>query len=484
MQRLHRWLGIPIAIAMLYMSLSGILLNHPVLIASWNAPRWLLPADMRSVNWGRGAIQSWITLADGSLLAGGKGGVYRMDATAGTVEPVNEGLPGSVALGAIQDLARDSAGNIWAGTPSGVFSLHVDSKRWRADGPYQEIVALVARDSVLYAFSPHAVWSRQNSGDWNLVREWPVPDPGFIHLLFDLHSGAILGKPGKLLYDIAGMALFLLGVGGLYLVCIPFAAKRLSARLKRVGSWLVRYHLRHQRKAGWLLVVPMVIIPATGLFMQPPFSALLSSLKSVDDVASVGPHPGLWSAALYDESRERWVLADGDRLWQTENSEFAMIEPMGARLPVHPMGVTGLVQIDSLYIVGSFGGLLAYSPENNRVVDALTGKPVLQPSMRSRTQVRSVGALNRQLAYGDLRKGWLVRQNNAWNEVMPVPRDFKIPSTYSLWNYLFELHNGRILRSWISTFYMLHNPIVALGTLAVVLSGVMLVLRKRKRSFR
>lgn len=481
MKKLHRWLGVPIAIAMLYMSVSGVLLNHPSLIAGFDAPRWMLPSDMRSVNWGRGAIQAWVRLADGTLLAGGKGGVYRMDQTMRKVKPENAGLPGSVALGAIQALARDSAGGIWAGTPSGAFSYHAGQNRWHADGPHHDIVALVTRDSVLYAFSPNAVWSHHPIVGWRLVREWPVPDPGFIHLLFDLHSGAILGKPGKLLYDAAAVALFLLGVGGLYFVCIPFAAKRLSARIKRIGTWLVRYHLRHQRKAGWVLVVPMMIIPATGLFMQPPLSALISAIDP-ERQASDTLRPGAWTGAIYDQSLARWVLADGNRLWHTTSPDFANLEPWGPELPVHPMGITGLVQNDMLYIVGAFSGLLSVDALTGRVADALTNKPVKKVSMRSRMQVRSLGILDKRLAYVDLRKGWFVQQNGGWVKPVALPAEMKMPSTYSLWNYLFELHNGRIFRSWISTFYMLHNPIVALGTLAVVISGVVLVVRKKKKT--
>ncbi|MEJ2544074.1 MAG: hypothetical protein P8Y99_08395, partial [Calditrichaceae bacterium] len=68
--------------------------------------------------------------------------------------------------------------------------------------------------------------------------------------------------------------------------------------------------------------------------------------------------------------------------------------------------------------------------------------------------------------------------------VMPkeLNRDYRM----SLWNFMFELHNGRIFKDWIGGFYILIAPLGSLLFVLIILSGVYdwLILWQIKRKTR
>ena len=473
MRSLHRWLGFPIAIAMLYMSLTGILLNHPRLIAGVNAPDWALPPDMQSVNWGRGAILSWISLNDHTILAGGKGGLYSFDST---FQPTafDNGLPESIYDGAIQSLHHDTLNHvIWAGTPTGLYYFDSTNSIWLSTSVTDDIKSIASNHFATYAFATDCIWRFENN-QWIKVKSWADTSFSLMDWVFDLHSGAILGKPGKLLYDLAAIAMLMLAIGGLYLLCVPQIAKRLSSRFKKIAAFFVRYHFRHQRKYGWIILIPLFIIPLTGFFMKAPVSALL--VRSQPTRAGIGK----LQVAQWDSHSQTWMLADSKKIWQADPHFQESFQSLSPTLPVHPMGITGMIVKPDTLLISSFGGLILYLPKTQTSYDFISGKEIHHSKMYSSWQIKSMAPYQETIAISDLRKGWFQFQKGHWIPISPTAKSTPMPSTYSLWHFLFEVHNGRILRSWIPKLYLLHNPLVAIGTFLVMASGVVLVLRKKK----
>ena len=130
MKTFHKYLGLPGAIIFLYMSFTGILLNNPKLISAFNAPEFLLPKDMKMVNWGRGGAQVFCDLPDGSLLFGGKIGLHKVDKISDTVTDLTDALPHSVARGEVTALIRQD-NHLFAGTVSGLYEARYPKLKWR-----------------------------------------------------------------------------------------------------------------------------------------------------------------------------------------------------------------------------------------------------------------------------------------------------------------------------------------------------------------
>lgn len=143
------------------------------------------------------------------------------------------------------------------------------------------------------------------------------------------------------------------------------------------------------------------------------------------------------------------------------------------------MGITGMIVKPDTLLIGSLGGLLYFLPKTQTSHDFISGKEIHQSKMYSPWQIKALAPYKETIAISDLRKGWFQFQKGQWIPISPVSQTPKALSTYSFWHFLFEIHNGRILRSWLPKLYMLHNPFVAIGTFLVVFSGVVLVLRKK-----
>lgn len=53
---LHKYIGLALILFLMWMSISGVLMNHPDLISGIAVPRWLVPSQYHPYNWNRGGI--------------------------------------------------------------------------------------------------------------------------------------------------------------------------------------------------------------------------------------------------------------------------------------------------------------------------------------------------------------------------------------------------------------------------------------------
>jgi hypothetical protein len=485
MSGIHKWLGLPAAIVMLYMSCSGILLNHPRAIAPFDAPTFLLPADMRISTWGRGAAQCFAELADSTLVVGGKTGVLVIDADS-QVERRRTGLPRSVARGEVLSMVREG-GKLLAATASGVFESADHAKTWNPAGIRQPVISLVSYSSRVAAFTENAVHVLTGDG-WQSHSLRTQPEHGsktsLIHTVFSLHSGAILGLPGRILIDIAGAALFILSLGGIILFVMPSLRGSVKKSVARGSRAMVRYHLNHHKRLGLLLLIPMLLLPVTGFFMRPPFVMLLAPRNKTATPVVHPPQFGGTAAAAYDSVRGVFVLADKKRLYSLDTTFSHAPRVLSPSLPVHPMGITGLaIENPDSILVGSFSGLLRYRPSDSAVTSFASGMKVKNsryPRHEKLWQVRALGDMQGRIVVVDFRKGPFYLDETP--ALPAMPENIGKLSPFSLWNFLFEVHNGRILRSWLPKGYVLHNPVAALLCIVALASGILVIVQRQRRS--
>lgn len=481
MHLIHRWVGIPIALAMLYMSISGVLLNHPGLIAKLDAPAWALPSDMRSVQGGRGLVLAWLPMAQDTVMVGGRGGVFLLNTSTGKTEKFDRGMPTSVYRGAVRTLYKDSlTGKIWAGAAQGAYFLQAQAREWNFAGLPQEVIYFHRSPQGLLAFTAKAIFL-QEANQWIPVKQWEEKQRGILRLFFEVHSGAILGKPGRLLYNLVALAMFVMSISGLYVLLKPGHRSFFPKSFRRQMGHLIKYHLTHHRKWGWLLLIPMFLIPATGLWMKAPLSVILFNLEKSRTVVQTDStrisRP--LTAAAWDITQQRFILATNSGLWSAPLSLTQPWTSLAKSLPVHPMGINDILVRGDSVLISSYSGLIWYSLSRQKSFDAMHGELVQTPQMKNAWQGRALGVLNDKIAFSELRRGWFYLDQAQVKAVDPLPAEWNNISTYSLWHYMFEVHNGRILRSWLGSAYLLHNPLVAIGTLLVIISGVWILINRR-----
>ena len=212
-----------------------------------------------------------------------------------------------------------------AGTQRGLYACDIEDEQWTSvplgenESNIRSIVRI--RDSIL-VFTDSEIWRCAANDPGLAFEEEPalrLAEPNgkaghvsLVFLLFDLHSGSILGLLGKLLFDLVGLTTVFLSVSAFYLWFYPWrrrkraraprdvrakphAAAGLESRRGRrrvkPGQKSFRLLFKYHLKIGIWIAPILLLMSATGLFMRPPLLIL----------------PAMWTvpASMYPE-RLRW----------------------------------------------------------------------------------------------------------------------------------------------------------------------------------
>jgi hypothetical protein len=121
----------------MWMSLSGVLRNHPDLISGFSVPAWLVPRQYHPKNWNRSGIVSAVfNDHDGQQVAylGGKVGIYKSINGSVLEDPLHDGLPASDYYRKTNHLfllKSDNKTNLLAATDGGLFICSTIEEKWK-----------------------------------------------------------------------------------------------------------------------------------------------------------------------------------------------------------------------------------------------------------------------------------------------------------------------------------------------------------------
>src|SRR3990172_11767138 len=92
---LHKYIGLILILFMLWMAISGILMNHPDLISSISVPGWLVPEQYHIKNWNRSSLINLVFSAKDPRVAylAGKQGIWKSEDGGFSFSPMMNGLP-------------------------------------------------------------------------------------------------------------------------------------------------------------------------------------------------------------------------------------------------------------------------------------------------------------------------------------------------------------------------------------------------------
>lgn len=486
------------------MGLSGIFVNHPEWIAGLSVPRYLVPPQYRPENFDRGTLSRVVysTHDPNKAYLAGTEGVWVTNDGGYTFHPMQNGFPESRAYrltNAIY-LHEEQINRLLAGTESGLFICDPEEQHWSLiplGDENESVRSILNVNNTILVFTESAIWKcTPNKTDdqlWQFDRVDStrlITDGSEAHhvslilLFFDLHSGSILNLPGKLLFDITGIIIVLLCLSAFYLWYFPWRSKRKSKSkvpnsaksdtARSIFRFLFKYHL----KFGIWFALILLIMSGTGLFMRPPL-LMIPAIGTIP--ASWYPgHPPLesWNErmvrAVHDQANHRVIIEASDGFWATPDNHLDQpFEEIDWSIPIHVMGSNILdTDADGNLIAGSFSGGFRYDRETKQVIDLITDQEAHDVSTMRSAEHLVTGYFTTPTDerfittyHGGLIPLGETKQDGRFEMPKEMMEQYRMP----LWNYMFELHNGRFFRDWIGNWYIL-VPILG-SFLFLILTG-------------
>lgn len=492
---IHQYIGLFLILFLIWSALSGIILNHPDLFSGISVPGWMVPAQYNTENWNRSSLVELLFLkSDPSTgFAGGKKGVWKTVDGGRTFSRMSEGYSESLYYGKVNDLLLvEEPGNspqLFAATFGGLWVSDPLQGKWEKVFPpegHREVKKILKIGNRLVLFTDSSAWSSDGFSRPYRFAENPLKREGetraervsLVRLFFDLHGGHAWGLAGRVLFDLMGLLIVFLSLSAFYIWYYPKKWKRRKPDApggRKAYGFFYRYHL----KLGIWAAVIFLLIGVTAFFMRPPFLAVIA-MGDVDRAVYPGAFPdnpwdGKIHNALYLEEKGEVLIEASDGVWaggSSLNDEFRK-----TRLPVlvFVMGAT-VFEADPAggVLLGSFNGLF-HLPGDGRAVDKLSGKTVRFVSpVRPADQM--IAGYFRTPAGEEFITAFdqgIIPLNGAplngrFSQPPELSRDRRLP----LWNYMFELHNGRIFKDLIGGAYILVIPLGAFLFILITLTGI------------
>lgn len=475
----HRWAGLILGPLLILFSISGIVLNHKNIFDKIPISRSLLPRQYHYCNWNNQLVAGTIALAQDSILLFSKNGALLSDSLAHNITRFEKGLPHR--LNRINDAIKLPNGNVIAALPDGVFMLRNGSWHPLCSTP-EPLVSLTLKGDTLFAISRDALFMATHPYDAPERIELP-PSPQhdrripLFRIIWDLHSGALFGLPGRLFVDLLGLVLIALSVTGIAFTFNRKMAKNSTLKKNKASLWRARLRttFKYHTHLGRLIPLLLLLV-VSGTFLRPPLLIALAYAKVYAPKGTSLYSPNPWHNKLriiaYDPNANDFLLSTTDGFYHFEDRTNLTPQKINPAPPISVMGCNVLQRVNSEWLVGSFSGLYRWHRDSNSITDALTGEKYVSKSGMPIFGMLAAAGYTDDFPEGpivfDYNKGALSLAPNAATPPMP---QWLQHEPISLWNVALELHTGRFfsgLLAYLTPFYIF---IAGSLSVAVLITG-------------
>ena len=520
-KKYHRWFGLVLSVFMLVFCVSGIILNHRQLFAGCEVSRSLMPSAYHIKDFNNGIIKGSLKInhrickipvdaipaSDDSILAYGYGGVWLTDAEMKIWKDFNKGLPQNVDGRNIRNIVQTKDGEIWCAAMMDVYRF--DGKEWKmfplADNEERIADITLTKDSTsIIAMTRSAVYEISGkktdaaiekrdaiSEKTNVTRkiigqpEGFVPKVTLFKTVWNLHSGAFFGLAGRLVVDAIAIVLIILSITGIILFILPYRIRRqkqLQARdrMVKLGKQMV-FNAKWHNKLGYTTIILTLWLAITGMCLRPPLMIPLAMNKTTEKVKDGNVWHDKLRAIRWDATEGNWLVSTSEGFLRVdEHFQHKPILLNKEKAPkVSPMGVN-VFESDGKgdWLIGSFSGMFRWNPEKNLIVDYFTGKANQGKSMIPISS-HLVSGYSKDFFGGkevvfDYSKGANLGETASTPELLSA-------TPMSLWNVALELHVGRCYSPFLGPLSDLFVFISGLLITLVLLSGYIILKRRKKK---
>lgn len=499
LKKLHKWPGLIIALIMIYFAFSGIIMNHRKAISGIDIPRQYLPNNYQYKNWNLAALKGNIKVGNDSILIYGNIGIWLTDSSFGHFTSFNQGFSKGTDNRKIFDVHNTEKGNLYAATLNGLFAFNRSANQWQKltiKSSNQHFVAIQSKQDTIFAINRSHLFKGKDNGISSTLTKIEIPASknyqekvSLFKTLWQIHSGEILGLPGKLFVDLMGIVTIFISFTGIIFFFFPKwirRRKRKNRKAKKIiqaNKWSLKWH---NKTGEWFFIV-LIVLYLSGMFLRPPLLIPIANVQISPVKYTHLDQPNPWYDKLrdlcYDPQRETFIIGTSEGLFHTKfkNERPKKFENQP---PISVMGITVLEPFrEGAYLIGSFSGLYLWHPSHPEILDYAKGEIYASNSTGRPFGQNAVSGLlidkygNRFMV--DYTQG--VKSLHHKNKFPAMPKEIKDQSNISLWNFSLELHTGRIFSNILGDFYILIVPIVGIIALMVIISGYLMIRKRNTR---
>lgn len=492
MKKTHKILGLLLLVFMVWMGVSGVILNHRSFFSAREISRGSLPSDYLYENWNYGFFKGSAKISPDSILLYGNEGVWLSDADNTFIREFNDGIRKGADNRKVTRVIRTTSGQVYCATLFALYRLEPGKQEWTPVAIPEKIDRIsdmeVLGDSVVVVTRSELLL---NKGDGQFVRKElsPTPDLGekrsLFRLIWTLHSGELFGWVGKLIVDGMAVILIFLSITGLLVWLLPKVIRRRKKKqlpAKRTTDTL-RFSWKWHNKIGYWLTIPLLIVVITGSFLRPPLLIAISKAKVTPPPLTTMRTENKWHDLLrslrYDHDHGDWLLYTSEGFFSlTSLDDPPRVMPY--QPPVSVMGLNAFHPIgDDFWITGSFNGLLLWNRATGDIIDGFTGMPYQAAHGGMPFGSHKVSGF-----VADFKdKVFVFLYDTGSFSFEPTKGFIDMPAEHatrpmSWWNMALEMHTGRIftLLGMASLFYPF---LIGLLSVIMIYSGWKVYRRKK-----
>jgi len=492
---IHKYIGLFLILFLLWSAASGIILNHPKLVSGLSVPGWLVPSQYKTENWNRSSLIRFLFLKDNNKIGfiGGKKGIWKTIDGGKTFERIGEGYTNSIYYGKVNDLylleGKEMPEKLFVASFGGLWVCDTSVGKFKKIFPIageKEIKRILRIDRRLIIFTQSEAYETDlTSGSFEFIK-LDLKKEGvdraervsLVRLFFDLHGGHVWGITGRILFDIVGLIIIFLSISAFYIWYFPKKWKKKKeekGKRNSLANFFYKYHL----KFGIWIAGVLIIIGVTAFFMRPPFFVFIAD-GDVDVSMYPGPFPdNPWDKkihnALYVKSAHKVLIQAADGIWEGNSDFKGKFKKIRIPVNIFVMGATVFEEYHKGgFIVGSFNGIFHIHGDGN-AYDMISGEKVtfvsaVRPGKHMITgYFRTQNGAEFATAF---KQGLIPLSGTKTDGYFKMPDEIKNDNRLPLWNYMFELHNGRIFKGLIGNWYILIIPFGSFLFIVIILTGI------------
>lgn len=495
MKKIHKYLGIPLALFLCWMALSGIVLNHRKQFSHLEVSRSLLPADYLYTHWNYGFFKGSIALSPDSVLLYGNEGVWLSDASNSFIREFNSGITPGADNRKVCRIVKTRSGELFCATLFALYRLQPTTEEWiplPLPQPIDRISDMEAKGDSLVVLTRSELILNDGGNRFRRQELSPTPDidpkrPLF-RLLWTLHSGELFGTIGRLLVDGWAVVFLLISITGVMIWLIPRIIRRRRSKKQpfKSHSRQLKFAWKWHNKLGYWLFIPLLIVVISGSFLRPPLLIAISKARVTPPPFTTLRSDNAWHDLLrtirYDSDRHEWLLYSSEGFFTLQELHDTP-RKTDTQPPVSVMGLNVLHPLgDDFWLTGSFNGLLLWNRMTGDLIDGFTGMPY-QPNPYGMPfgnhKVTGFAA-----DFSDLPVVFLYDEGAFVFE--PEHPFIAMPDScrarpISAWNLALEMHTGRLF-TFLGLASLLYPFLLAILTTLLLYSGLRIYQRRKKRN--